>query len=110
VTPGEDAGNYGTVTALPAAGASASVGNMFDGPEDGYVHITDIIALAYPPDRVLAGDQFWTTLTLTGSAVQIDLLDADAETVLDSVTLVVIPEPMTIALLGLGGLFLRRRK
>jgi len=46
-------------------------------------------------------------ITMAGTGGQIDLLD-DALGVMDSVT--VVPEPMTIALLGLGGLFLRRRK
>ena len=36
--------------------------------------------------------------------------DIAAGTLLDSLYIVQIPEPMTIALLGLGGLFLRRRK
>ena len=106
----EDGGSYGAITKLAAAGASASVGTNFNNYSDeSYAQLTDIIALAYPPDsHVTVGDHFYTTLTLTGSAVQIDLLDADAETVIDSVTL--IPEPMTILLLGIGGLFLRRRK
>ena len=46
-------------------------------------------------------------ITMAGTGGRIDLLD-DALATMDSVT--VIPEPMTIALLGLGGLFLRRRK
>jgi hypothetical protein len=46
-------------------------------------------------------------ITMAGEGGRIDLLD-DALGVMDSVT--VVPEPMTIALLGLGGLFLRRRK
>ena len=45
-------------------------------------------------------------------SVQIDLTDSSLTAVLDSLTITqsVIPEPMTLALLGLGGLLLRRRK
>jgi len=42
-----------------------------------------------------------------GYAHQIDAADVTST---NSLVLTVIPEPMTIALLGLGGLFLRRRK
>ena len=43
-------------------------------------------------------------------SVLITLYDADVTTVIDTMTITQVPEPMTIALLGLGGLFLRRRK
>jgi len=46
-------------------------------------------------------------ITLTGEDGRIDLLD---DTLAAISTTTVVPEPMTIALLGLGGLFLRRRK
>ena len=42
--------------------------------------------------------------------VVINLMADDLSTVLDTLTIHQIPEPMTMALLGLGGLFLRRRK
>jgi hypothetical protein len=99
-------GNYGTVSILSAAGV-ASVGDVVDGPFDIYGHITDINADDTTEGWPHAGDHFQTTLTRTGASVQIDLLN-DGLGLVDSVTLV--PEPMTIALLGLGGLFLRRRK
>jgi len=41
--------------------------------------------------------------------VVITLMDTGGNT-LDTITISQIPEPMTVALLGLGGLFLRRRK
>jgi hypothetical protein len=42
--------------------------------------------------------------------VVFDLRDSTGNTTVDTLTVHQIPEPMTIALLGLGGLFLRRRK
>ena len=47
---------------------------------------------------------------IPGDDVVINLLASDLVTVLDTLTIHQIPEPITIALLGLGGLFLRRRK
>jgi hypothetical protein len=42
--------------------------------------------------------------------VTVTLLADDFETVIDTMTIRQIPEPITFGLLGLGGLFLRRRK
>ena len=50
---------------------------------------------------------------LTASAegtVNISTYETDYWTVIETASIEVVPEPMTIALLGLGGLFLRRRK
>ncbi len=46
-----------------------------------------------------------------GETAQISLfVDPEYGTPADSVAITIVPEPMTIILLGLGGLFLRRRK
>ena len=54
-------------------------------------------------------DDVITIVTATGGIppkyTQLNSVD-----VTDSMTITIVPEPMTIALLGLGGLFLRRRK
>lgn len=57
-----------------------------------------------------AGTHCFEGLTITGTSgfVQVEEILSDGITVVTSVFEV--PEPMTIGLLGLGGLFLRRRK
>ena len=59
---------------------------------------------------IVAGDHIQVNVIgiSEGSSV-LNLYASDGVTLLDSATVNVIPEPMTIALLGLGGLFLRRR-
>jgi len=42
--------------------------------------------------------------------VTVDLYDSSGYILIDSLTIQQIPEPITVALLGLGGLLLRRRK
>ena len=61
--------------------------------------------------NITVGVIFEVTLHCEGAGdVAIALYDSDFASVLDSMTIHQIPEPMTVALLGLGGLFLRRRK
>jgi hypothetical protein len=77
----------------------------------GLTDISDILAVTFAstsvPQEPLTG-LLVDGITLSGTGGTLDLIDADTFTTLQSVT--VVPEPMTIALLGLGGLFLRRRK
>ena len=59
----------------------------------------------------VSGVQFivdFTAGSVTGT-VDVYLMN-EALTTLDTATINIVPEPMTIALLGLGGLFLRRRR
>ena len=63
--------------------------------------------LVTPNGLVIDGLKF--TCTDIGDVV-LQLLNAKDFSVLDAVTIHQIPEPMTLGLLGLGGLFLRRRK
>ncbi len=91
------------------AGDLAAITQYAVGTYSGVVIIVGTTGLGEPPDPVEAGD--WFTVTYGGEV-------GDTLYVYDSAvggtpyigSLLVTPEPMTIALLGLGGLFLRRRK
>lgn len=66
------------------------------------------------PEPPFAGVQYICTLTSTGSDLDtiyhIWLLDSDWSTVLDTHTVTVVPEPMTIALLALGAVLIRKKR
>ena len=77
-----------------------------------YPYFSVNVSAGVPPDALVAGTGFQFDYQAGGVAgdVLIQLLDFDTSAVIDSITIHQTPEPMTIALLGLGGLFLRRRK
>ena len=56
------------------------------------------------------GYEFLCNGNIADGIVTIDLHDTNFGNVVDTLTINQIPEPITMALLGLGGLFLRRRK
>ena len=60
-----------------------------------------------PPSDIAVGDHF--DVTISGLALGTYTINSDYGTG-DNLLITVIPEPMTIALLGLGGLFMLRRR
>ena len=64
-----------------------------------------------PPSDIAAGDHFDVTITgLVEGTYVISTDSYEGSGPDDLLTITVVPEPMTIALLGLGGLFLLRRR
>jgi hypothetical protein len=93
-----NAGDAGNITAYSYAGYG-----------DGYYMSAATLGSVAPA----AGVQF--TMDVANASID-DVatlylwVDPDYTTTVDTVTITVVPEPVTIALLGLGGLFLRRRR
>jgi len=90
-----------SITALVAAGPDAVVTK----DAEGYTGWWTVQDLDFSPTvyEVLAGDQY--DVVITGLSEGVYTFDCDG----DTLTVNVVPEPMTMALLGLGGLFLRKR-
>jgi len=92
---------------VPGAGNSAAAVK----DDSGYTGYWSINANASDPLTLAAG-WHWTVVINGLSAGTNDMvLDTDGSAgASDTLAITVLPEPMTIGLLGLGGLFLRRRK
>jgi hypothetical protein len=93
---------------------TGGIGNLgFINPVSGYpgVYGTNVASNQVPND-VVAGDMFTISILAgtTAGTTYLAVEDGSYNYLISDVALQIVPEPMTIALLGLGGLFLRRRK
>ncbi|MBU1260859.1 MAG: PEP-CTERM sorting domain-containing protein, partial [Planctomycetes bacterium] len=99
----------GAVTILPAAGDAATTA---DYSVAGSYYDLELVAADFSTDPV-AGVHFTVVATATGvigETFTLELLNGDTYALEDSEIVTIIPEPVTMALLGLGGLFFRRKK
>jgi len=81
-------------------------------PADGYPGWYDFTVASFPPNpTITAGEHIEVNVIgVSEGTTALNLYATDGVTLLDTAQITVIPEPMTIALLGLGALFLRRRR
>lgn len=81
---------------------------------DGYICTADDLDDGIPGNNPADGDWITFNLSVLGGAdsgtFTFDLVDLGTLEAVGSGSINIIPEPMTIALLGLGGLFLLRRR
>jgi hypothetical protein len=99
-------GSWGELQILAAAGADASKDFTFD-------PWWSFEAKSFNPEAPIVPGAHFTVDFTAGQElgdVVIGLYAFDGVTLLEEATITVVPEPMTLGLLGLGGLFLRRRR
>jgi hypothetical protein len=110
---GEWTGN-GNVYRPPIPEGLGGFENIYWGPVEGYGDMWQASMYAIPASLVTipigVEDAKEFHCTAASGDVIVTLLDGSWEATYDTIIIHQIPEPMTIALLGLGGLFLRRRK
>ena len=105
-------GSLGNAIALPAAGELRSIVPFSYAGPNAYNGVAGSLT-----GQLTTGAHFTVDFTApgtTGTAV-IDLYSPSSDWLLgnpvtDTLTITIVPEPMTVVLLGLGGLLLRRKK
>jgi hypothetical protein len=106
----EDGFDFDGKVAVPPSAAQltrVTAGNLFSGPVAGPVLMKDLYLHCLEDTDVIVE-------VVIGGTTQVgptgEVVDIPIGTVLATIPIIQIPEPITVALLGLGGLFLRRRK
>lgn len=96
--------------ALTPAGDPDGRSDVTFWPDDGAWYQFSVVSLD-PDNQILAGNHLLVNVIgVSEGTTQLKLYAEDGVDVLQTVDITVIPEPATIALLGLGGLFLYRRR
>ena len=102
---------YATMATPVATAAAGDLAGVFDwstGVNYDFELTTADSGGSYPGGVVFNANI--TATGIVGDTFTVDVLDGVNYAVLDTVTVTIVPEPATIALLGLGGLLLRKRK
>ena len=102
----------------PASPTGSTVGVVGPAAPTGFVADDGGYGLGYVKGRMTEasldgaiGEWWYIDMHCDGIGdVLVQLWNANGTTVIDTLTIHQVPEPMTISLLGLGGLLLRRRK
>jgi len=103
-----DAG--GTLDSASAAGIAGYYRNVGASAYSGFtIYAADDTATDTLPNQTI-GDWFTIDYTRTAGTMYVEIWNSSNGYANPVGTLTIIPEPITVALLGLGGLFLRRRK